>query len=156
MVEDGVLFMPTEELMQLIATIFRGLANPYLTDNVDGITLLAARNLLVQVVAFYSYYGRHQIYNMLKRSGVSVSTRGVVSVIRREIAQVFAACQDDNRLMLRRVMRDAAQEFEMSVEAIQREAEVSAIEAVQAMAPTPRQTVPKKKRAWWRRFLGLK
>jgi hypothetical protein len=132
MVDEDVLFLPTEELMSLIATLFRGLGNPHMAENVSGLTLLAARNLLVQVVAFYSYYGRHQIYNMLKRQGVTVSTRGVTGIIRHEIQRVFSACQGDNRLVLRKVMREASTDFELSIEAICREAEISAVEAVKA------------------------
>lgn len=156
MVADDVLFLPTEELMGIINTLFRGLGNPHLANHVSGITLLAARNLLIQVVAFYSYYGRHQIYNTLRRAGATVSTRSIASMIRGEINRVFSACQHDNRLVLRKVMREASEDFELSIDAICREAEASAIDAVKAMMPKPAAPKAKRKRAWWRRLLGIR
>lgn len=151
LVESKVLFLPTEELMQLIATIFRGVGNRYLADHVSGVTLLAARNLLIQVVAFYSYYGRQQIHSMLKRSGASANTRGVALYIRGEIRRVFEACQRENRLILRRIMREAEEEFELSVEAIQHEAEASALTAVRQLLPAAA-PAPRAPRPWWQRL----
>ncbi|MBT6278237.1 MAG: hypothetical protein HOI95_29390 [Chromatiales bacterium] len=156
LVDSDVLFLPTEERMGLIQTIFRAVGNPHLANNVSGILLLAARNLLIQVIAFYCYYGRHQIYNTLKRSGARMSRRTVSGIIRKEIKRVFDACQEDNRLVLRRVMREASDEFELSIEAIQREAEASAVAAVEEMIPAPSPQAPPKRLPWWKRLFGLR
>jgi len=156
LVESEVMFIPPNELIRCVDAIFRGVANPYLAANVDGVTLLAARNLLIQVVAFYSYYGKTQIYKMLNRAGATQGTFGITTYVRREIRQIFEACQVKNRLVLRRVMQDAAQEFELSVSAIQRAAEETAVENVRRMMPSIA-TQPKLRiRSWWRRLLGLR
>ena len=156
LVESEVMFIPPNELIRCVDAIFRGVSNPHLANNINGVTLLAARNLLIQVVAFYSYYGKNQIYKMLRRSGATQSTVGIAGYIRKEIGQIFEACQTDNRLVLRRIMREANEEFELSVEAIQREAETSAVQAVRGMLPNETPTYVPRKRAWWKRLLGIR
>ena len=156
LVESEVMFIPPNELVRCVETIFRGVANPYLANNINGVTLLAARNLLVQVVAFYSYYGKNHIYKMLKRAGATQGSIGIASYIRKEVKQVFDACQSENRLVLRRVMREAAEEFELSVEALQRETIEAAVETVRRMLPTPAPIVNMRRRPWWKRFFGLR
>ncbi|MCP4044186.1 MAG: hypothetical protein GY731_19905, partial [Gammaproteobacteria bacterium] len=55
MVDGEVMFIPGEELIEIVNMIFKGVGNPYLASNIDGVLLLAARNLLIEVVSFYSY-----------------------------------------------------------------------------------------------------
>jgi hypothetical protein len=150
LVDSEVMFIPTNELIKTVNTIFSAVGNPYLSRNIDGVMLLAARNLLIQVVGFYSYYGKHQIYNLFQRGGASTSITAVTLRIRREIRKLFEACQKDNKLVLTRVMENSAREFDLSVEAIQHEAEEIAIAAVRRIIPPP-PVAPVSKRTWWRR-----
>ena len=135
LVDSEVLFIPTNDLIECVNTIFSGVGNPYLADNIDGVMLLAARNLLIQAVSFYSYYGKERIYNLVSKSGTTVSTAVISHHIRNEIHGLFKACEADNRLVLKRVMQDAERQFEISVEEIQKEAEHSAVAAVKEMLP---------------------
>ncbi len=141
LVDSEVLFIPTKDLIECVNIIFSGVGNPYLADNVDGVILLAARNLLIQAVSFYSYYGRERIYDLVKKSGNTISTAVISHHIRNEIRGLFKACETDNKLVLKRIMRDANREFEISVEEIQMEAEHSAIIAVKEMLP--QETIPR-------------
>ena len=154
LVNSEVMFIPTSELIKTVNSIFQAVGNPYLARHIDGVLLLAARNLLIQVVAFSSYYGKHQIYNLFQKGGSATSIAALSFRIRSEIRKLFAACMKNNKLVLTRVMEHTAREFEISVEAIQREAEVSAIEAVRRIIPPE---VPKPvpvKRGWFKRLLG--
>ncbi|MEM7251238.1 MAG: hypothetical protein AAF493_07445 [Pseudomonadota bacterium] len=152
LVDSEVMFIPPEELIECVNTIFDAVGNSYFADNIDGVLLLAARNLLIEVVAFFSYYGKHQIYNLFQRSGSTLNIAAVTFRIRSEIRSLFAACQQDNRLVLTRVMQDAEREFEISVEAIQGEAERNAIEQVERIT-VPTGVVSTKRKSWLRRIV---
>ncbi len=135
MVNSEVMFVPANEIVECVNTIFEAVGNSYFAKHVDGVLLLAARNLLIDVSAFYSYYGKEQIYSLFKRSGGAVSTQAVTTRIRREIKRLFEACKRDNKLVLTRVMSDAERQFEISVEAIQEEAVHAAVEQVKIFMP---------------------
>ncbi len=142
MVDSEVMFIPTQNLIECVNTIFSGVGNPYLADNIDGVMLLAARNLLIEAVTFYSYYGKERIYNLVSKGNQTISKAVITHHIRNEIHQLFKACKADNKLVLKRIMKDAEKEFEISVEAIQEEAEQKAVQIVQQMLP--RTEEPKK------------
>ncbi len=142
MVDSEVLFIPTRDLIECVNTIFSGVGNPYLADNIDGVLLLAARNLLIEAVTFYSYYGKERIYNLVSKGSKTVSNAVITHHIRSEISELFKACKTDNKLVLKRIMKDAEKEFEISVEAIQAEAEHNAVAIVRDMLPRPE--VPKR------------
>ena len=55
LVDSEVLFMPTNDLVRIVNNLFKAVGNPFVAEHIDGITLLAARNLLIQAVSFYSY-----------------------------------------------------------------------------------------------------
>ena len=148
LVDSEVMFLPTIELIETVNTIFRGLGNPYLAEKVDGVMLLAARNLLIEVVSFYSYYGKYQIYNLFQKGGSSVSLSAITQRVRREIRQLFKACKAGNKLVLTRVMENAERDFELSVEAIQAAAEESAMAAVKVFIPMDEPKMPEKKKSW--------
>lgn len=154
LVDDEVMYIPGNELVDAINTIFKGVGNPYLAGHVDGVLLLAARNLLIEVVSFYSYYGKHQIYQLFKQ-GHTVDRRRITMRIRNEIRRILYACKVDNKLVLTRIMDKEAQQLDLSIEAITREAEREAVEAVIRILPQgePPPPPPRKKR-WWKRFLG--
>ncbi len=141
MVNSEVMFVPTNELVACVNTLFEAVGNSHLARQVDGVLLLAARNLLIEVASFYSYYGKEQIYSLFRRSGGAVSTQAVTARIRGEIRRLFGACQRDNKLVLTRLMANAEREFEISVEAIQEEATRVAMEQVKVFMP--REEVPK-------------
>ncbi len=154
LVDSEVMFIPTNELIRCVNTLFEGLGNPHLAREIDGVTLLAARNLLIEVVAFFSYYGKHQIYNLVSRHRGRNTTVAITYRIRSEIRKLFEACKRDNKLVLTRVVENAERDFELSVEAIQQEAEASAVAAVIRILPPeapPRVAAP---RSWMRRVLG--
>lgn len=153
LVNSEVMFIPSEELIRLVNILFEAVGNAHFARQADGVMLLAARNLLIEVCAFYAYYGKHQIYNLLSKAGSNVSVNTVTARIRGEIRKLFLACQADNKLVLTRVMQDAQREFELSVEAIQAEAAESAVEAVKAFIPGPAVAKPAKK-GLFRRLLG--
>ncbi|MCH9673688.1 MAG: hypothetical protein K0U93_19770 [Gammaproteobacteria bacterium] len=145
LVDSEVMFIPPEELIDCVNTIFDAVGNAYFAKNVDGVLLLAARNLLIEVVAFFSYYGKHQIYNLFQRSGSSLNIAAITFRIRSEIRSLFTACKQDNRLVLTRVMQDAERDFEISIEAIQCEAEINAVREVERIMPPPISANPAKK-----------
>lgn len=155
LVDSEVMFIPTNELIEIVNTLFEGIGNTYLARNVDGVLLLAARNLLIEVASFHSYYGKTQIYNVLSRRGSAVSTQAIASRIRREIHKLFEACKQDNKLVLTRIMTNAEREFEVSVQAIQTEAETIAVEAVRLLIPPAEaEPPPPPKRGLLRRLFG--
>jgi hypothetical protein len=135
LVDSELMFIPANELIRCVNTVFNAVGNSYLSRNIDGVILLAARNLLIDVVSFYSYYGKNQIYNVLRRGGSNVSTHAITARIRYEIRHLFDACKQDNKLVLTRIMADAQRKFEVSVEAIQAEAELHAVDAVKLLVP---------------------
>jgi len=135
MVNSEVMFVPTNELIACVNTLFEAVGNSYLARHVDGVLLLAARNLLIEVASFYSYYGKEQIYNLFRRSGGAVSSQALSARIRGEIRRLFDACKRDNKLVLTRLMTNAEREFELSVEAIQEEATHAAMEQVKVFMP---------------------
>jgi len=154
LVDSEVMFLPTSELIRHVQTIFSGIGNAYLAEHVDGTMLLAARNLLIEVVAFYAYYGRQRIYELYRRNAGMLSSKVVTRHIRTEIHTLFGACQSSNKLILRRVMRDAEREFELSVAAIQAEAERSAVEAVRRLLPDETPPARPAPRGLLRRFIA--
>lgn len=135
MVNSEVMFVPTNELVSCVNTLFEAVGNSHLAKSIDGVLLLAARNLLIEVASFYSYYGKEQIYTLFRRSGQAVSTQAVTARIRGEIRRLFDACKRDNKLVLTRVMSTAERQFEISVEAIQEEATRAAMEQVKVFMP---------------------
>ena len=155
LVDSEVMFIPENELIRIVNTLFEAVGNSYLSRNVNGVLLLAARNLLIEVTAFYSYYGKHQIYNVLSRGGATVSGQLIATRIRYEIRSLFEACKRDNKLVLTRVMKDAERQFEISVHALQNEAEESAVEAVRRLIPAEAPSAPPaKKTGLFRRLIG--
>ena len=144
LVDSEVLFMPASNLIDTVETIFKAVGNPFVVEHIDGTVLLAARNLLIQAVSFYSYYGRQQIYRVFEKGQGRGGRTQIATCIKDEIRNLFIACKTDNKLVLTRMMSNAEREFEMSVEAIQIEAAKSAIVAlerlmpVQARAPKPK------------------
>lgn len=153
LVDAELMFIPTNALIRCVNVMFKALGNPYVADHIDGVLLLAARNLLIEAVSFYSYYGRQQIYDLCQKAGATVNTRAIADHIRHEIHKLFSACQTDNRLVLRRVMRDAEREFEISARAIEAESIRSAVSAVKQMLP-PVPKPPPPRRSWLRRALS--
>jgi hypothetical protein len=135
LVDSEVMFMPTNDLVTIVNNLFKAVGNPFVAEHIDGILLLAARNLLIQAVSFYSYYGKQQIYTVFKRNNATVNRSMITHHIRSEIKKLFRACMTQNRLVLKRVMNDAEREFEISVESIRAEAERSAIEVVNQLIP---------------------
>ena len=155
LVDSEVMFIPANELIRIVNTLFEAVGNSYLSKNVDGVLLLAARNLLIEVTSFYSYYGKHQIYNVLRHAGATVSGQAITARIRFEIRKLFEACKEDNKLVLTRIMKDAERQFEISVDVIQGEAEESAVQAVQRLIPPePPTAAAPEKRGLIRRLWG--
>jgi hypothetical protein len=107
LVNSEVMFVPANDLIEIVNAIFNAVGNPHVAKHINGIMLLAARNLLIQVVSFYSYYGRQQIYNVFKRNAVTVNQAAIAHHIRAEIRSLFKACKAENRLVLKRVMAHA-------------------------------------------------
>ncbi|MGR8947215.1 MAG: hypothetical protein ACU84Q_04155 [Gammaproteobacteria bacterium] len=135
MVDSEVMFIPTNELVKIVNDLFKAVGNPYVAENIDGMLLLAARNLLIESVSFYSYYGKEQIYRVFRRGQATVSRAAISHQIRGEIKKLFRACTVNNKLVLRRMMASAEREFEISIEAIQSAAEMRAIEVVNKLIP---------------------
>lgn len=135
LVGSEFMFVPANDLVRIVNTLFTAVGNPYVAQHVDGILLLAARNLLIQVVSFYSYYGRQQIYNVFRRHGATQNRAAVVHHVRAEIRGLFRACKSGNRLVLKRVMASAERDFELSIESIREAAEAVAIAAVDRLLP---------------------
>ncbi len=154
LIDREVMFIDTHELIHCINTVFRGVGNPYLADNIDGMLLLAARNLLIEVISFYSYYGKEQVYSLFRKRRGGISPHVVTYHIRQEIAQLFDACQQDNKLVLTRVMQDAHRDFELSIAAIGREAETRAVDKVSDLFPAQvADPAPRPGPRWWQRLL---
>lgn len=137
MVDSEVMFIPTNDLTKIVNDLFKAVGNPYVAENVDGMLLLAARNLLIEAVSFHSYYGKEQIYRVFSRGQATVNRAAISHQIRSEIRKLFRACTENNKLVLRRMMSNAEREFEISVEAIQSAAVERAISAVHALIPEP-------------------
>ena len=135
MVDSEVMFIPTNELVKIVNDLFKAVGNPYVAENIDGMLLLAARNLLIEAVSFYSYYGKEQIYNVFRRGQTTVNRAAISHHIRSEIRKLFRACITENKLVLKRMMVNAEREFEISVEAIQTAAEERAIDIVNKLIP---------------------
>jgi len=154
LVKSEVMFIPTEELIRCVNTIFKAVGNPYVANNVDGVLLLAGRNLLIDVMSFYSYYGKQQIYGLFARGGAPVRPEVVTMHIRHEIHKLFRAVTAENKLMLTRVMKDVEREFELSVEAIQQEATQQAFEQVKVFLPREEPLRPPMRKHWLKRVLG--
>lgn len=155
LVESEIMFVPATDLIECINNIFKGVGNPYLASKIDGLLLLAARNLMIEVVSFYSYYGKEQIYYSYKKSGGRLGKSTISRLIRKEMKTVFDACKEKNKLVLIRVMKGAERNFELSIEAIQREAERAAVQAVRALLPAPAPLgPPAPKRGWLRSLLA--
>lgn len=153
LIDSELMFVPTNELIRCVNVMFKGLGNPYVAEHIDGVLLLAGRNLLIEAVSFYSYYGRQRIYDLCQKAGTTVNTRAIADHIRHEIHKLFGACQADNRLVLRRIMRDAEREFEISAQAIEAEAVLTAVTAVKRMLP-PAPKLPPPRTGWFRRLLA--
>ena len=142
LVDSEVMFIPTNDLITIVNNLFKAVGNPFVAEHIDGILLLAARNLLIQAVAFYSYYGKQQVYTVFKRNQTTVSRSMITHHIRSEIRKLFRACTMNNKLVLKRIMNDAEREFEISVESIRSAAEQSAIEVVSMLIPEPVELPP--------------
>lgn len=140
LVEDEVMYIPVDELQEAIEVIFKGVGNPYLARNIDGVMLLAARNLLIEVVSFFAYYGKHQIYQLFATEK-AVDRKRVVLRIRNEIRKILNACKEDNKLVLTRIMDKEEEQLDLSIEAIQREAEAKAVYEVSAFMPVESEPV---------------
>ena len=154
MVNSEVMFVPTNELVACVNTLFEAVGNSYLARHVDGVLLLAARNLLIEVASFYSYYGKQQIYSLFRRSGGAVSSQALSARIRGEIRRLFDACKRDNKLVLTRLMTNAEREFELSVEAIQEEATQVAMEQVKVFMPREEAPRPAPRKGLFARLFG--
>ena len=154
LVDNEVMFIAATDLTKLINAIFKGVGNPYLAGNIDGVMLLAARNLLIEVVSFYSYYGKHQIYQLFLHDR-AMDRQRVTMRIRNEVRKILNACKEDNKLVLTRIMAQEEERLDLSIEAIQREAERQAVDAVVNIlpleAPPP---PPEQKQSWVKRFFG--
>lgn len=135
LVDSEVMFLPTNELIGIVNVLFNAIGNPYVARHVDGLLLLAARNLLISVVSFYAYYGRQQIYNVVKKNKTTFSRAAITHYIRMEIRELFKACKAENRLVLRRVMANAERQFEISVDSLRVEAEATAMNVVDQLLP---------------------
>jgi hypothetical protein len=153
LVDDEVMFIGSGELRELIDTVFKGVGNPYLAGNIDGVLLLAARNLLIDVVSFYSYYGKHQIYQLFAQDR-TIDRHRVTMRIRNEVRKILNACKQDNKLVLTRIMQKEEEKLDLSIEAIQREAEEVAVEAVVKIRPSSTPTPLREKKGWFRRLLA--
>ncbi len=154
MVDSKVLFVPTEHLVRCVNTLFAAVGNSWLSRNIDGVLLLAARNLIIEVAAFHSYYGKLQIYDLFRKTGGNVTVQSVGARIRSEIRRLFDACKKDNKLVLTRVMEDAQREFEISVEVLQEEAARSAVEQVKMFMPKEELPSMEVKKTFFKRVLG--
>lgn len=152
LVDEQLMFIPTNELIRCVESIFEAVGHPYATDHIDGVLLLAARNLLIEVVSFHSYYGKEQIYRLIQRSGTTGSRHAIIQHVRKEIRGLFEAVKADNRLVLTRIMKNAEREFEISVQSIENEAVENAYREVKAFMSKPPE-LPPKKQGWLRRLL---
>lgn len=154
LVNSEVLFVPTNRLVECVNILFQAVGNAWLAKNIDGVLLLAARNLIIEVAAFHSYYGKLQIYDLFRKTGGNVTVQSVGARIRGEIRRLFNACKKDNKLVLTRVMENAERDFEISVEALQEEAARNAIEQVKIFMPKEDAPKAARKKNLFRRVLG--
>ncbi len=153
LVNSNVLFVPTNRLIDCVNTVFAAVGNAWLAKHIDGVLLLAARNLIIEVAAFHSYYGKLQIYDLFRKTGGSLTVQSVSVRIRGEIRRLFNACKKDNKLVLTRIMETAEREFDLSVESLQEEALRNAVEQVKLFIPkeeTPKEEI---KRSMLKRLL---
>lgn len=141
-INSEIMFVPSASLVKIVDEIFRAIGNPFVVENIDGTLLLAARNMLIQVMSFYAYYGREQIYRLIGTDHGKNAKLRVAGQIKGEIRALFNACKANNKLVLTRVMENTEREFELSVEALQIEAANRAIAEVQALVP-PKPVKPK-------------
>ncbi|MGR8919758.1 MAG: hypothetical protein ACU85V_09065, partial [Gammaproteobacteria bacterium] len=135
LVDSEIMFVPSGDLVRIVDDIFKAIGNPFVVENIDGTILLAARNLLIQVVSFYAYYGREQIFRLFDTDQGKSGRAKVANYIRSEIKTLFSVCKANNKLVLTRVMDTTEREFEISVEALQFEATRQAIAEVTALVP---------------------
>ena len=135
LVDSEIMFLPAAELVRIVNDIFRAIGNPFVIEHIDGTLLLAARNLLIQVVSFYSYYGREQIYQLFDSHPGTSGRARIAACVHGEIRTLFSACRTNNKLVLSRLMNDVEREFELSIESIQTEAANRAITAVERLIP---------------------
>ncbi len=154
MVNSEVLFVPTDRLVECVNTLFNAVGNTWLSRNIDGVLLLAARNLIIEVAAFHSYYGKLQIYDLFLKTGGNVTVQSVGARIRGEIRRLFAACKKDNKLVLTRIMEDAERDFEISADALEEEAARNAIEQVKIFMPKDEPVEIEVPKSMFRRVLG--
>lgn len=153
LVDSEVMFIPTEEIIEIVKIIFKGVGNPYVAEKVNGLLLLAARNLLIDIVSFISYYGREQIAVLVRKYDAATARRIAANQVRTEIHKLLAACKSENRLILKRVMDNAERDFELSVEAIQLEAEADAVKIVVSLVPPdPPKEKEEQKASWFDKF----
>ncbi len=152
LIDSEVMFIPTSDLINCVNTIFDAVGNSYVSEHIDGILLLAARNLLIETVSFYSYYGKQQIYNAFRKKQSTVNRGLITHHIRSEIRNLFNACKTDNRLVLTRIMDNAEREFEISVETITEEAERWAVEAVNLLIPEEPAVITAPKKGFFKRI----
>ena len=152
LVDSEIMFLPAYDLIRIVDRIFKAIDNPFVVEHIDGTMLLAARNLLIQVVSFYSYYGREQIYTVFEKSQSKANRAKIAACIRGEIRTLFGACKANNKLVLTRVMDSAEREFELSVESLQTEATNRAIVAVERLIPVQTMMPQPKPRTLMQRF----
>lgn len=152
LVDSEIMFLPANELIRMVEDIFKAIGNPFVVQHIDGTLLLAARNLLIQVISFYSYYGREQIYQVFGAHQGKAGRAQVAHCIRDEIRLLFSACKVSNKLVLTRMMDSAEREFELSIEAIQAEAASRAIVAVERLMPIRAVIPPRKHRGIFQRL----
>lgn len=154
LVDDEVMFIPVGELQEAVGMIFKGVGNPYLAKHADGVMLLAARNLIIEVVSFFAYYGKAQIYQLFKQ-GQTVDRKRMALRIRAEIKKLLETCRADNKLVLTRIMDKEAQQLDLSIEAIRREAEKQAVDIVSRLIPdAPPAPPPAAKKNWLQKMAG--
>jgi hypothetical protein len=75
--------------------------------------------------------------------------------IRPEIRRLLKAVGAHNKLVLTRVMKDVQRDFELSVEAIQQEAELLAVEQVKVFLPREEPTRRPERKGWLSRMFGF-
>lgn len=154
LVDSEVMFLPTADLIRIVNTLFNAIGNAYVARHIDGLLLLAGRNLLISVVSFYAYYGKQQIYNVVRKNATTFNRAAIMHYIRMEIRELFKACKSENRLVLRRVMASAERQFEISVEALRSEAERSALNVVEQLLPAATPAPPPVQKTFLQRVIA--
>ncbi len=137
LVDSEVMFVPTNRIIACVNVLFNAIGNSFVAQHIDGLLLLAARNLLISIVTFHAYYGREQIFKIVRKPSGTLNPAAVAHYVRQEVRELFKACKSDNRLILRRVMDHAERRFELSVEALRADAETSALRIVEQLLPSP-------------------